>query len=298
MAGVGGVLCFVQCGATGGRTPLTWSRGHMRVALAISAVIHAAVLLWLVLAPASRPFDPAHAKALLVELVPPPDDQHAAEALLPNPDSPKPPDNPDSPKPSDKPEPAAADAKASPKKPEPAAADAKASPKKPEPAVADAKAPPKQPAASQDDAAEAAARLAWMLDAPANLPASLAAPPSENETSLAPGFIAKFKEQVRKCFVPLADPPDTPDFATEIRIALKPNGALAADPEMTFAPAAPNGRVLMERAKQAVRQCQPYSFLPADKYADWRIIDLVFSYDGPADEATANAVRQKIFSNR
>jgi hypothetical protein len=276
----------------------------MRVALAISAVIHAAVLLWLVLAPASRPFDPAYAKALLVDLVPPLHDQNAAQRQppkpdSPSPDSPKPPDNPDSPKPPDKPEPAAADTKASPKKPEPAAADAKASPKKPKPAVADAKAPPKKPAAGgQDDAAEAAARLAWMLDAPANLPANLAAPPSENETSLAPGFIARFKAQVRKCFVPLADPPDTPDFATEIRIALRPNGTLAADPEMTFAPAIPNGRVLMERAKQAVRQCQPYSFLPADKYADWRIIDLIFSYDGPADEATANAVRQKIFSNR
>jgi hypothetical protein len=82
------------------------------------------------------------------------------------------------------------------------------------------------------------------------------------------------------------------DFETLIRVALNRDGTLAADPEPIFAPGSANGPALVERARQALRQCQPYGFLPANKYADWRVIDLVFSFDGPANNG--NAVIQKI----
>jgi hypothetical protein len=241
----------------------------MRASLAISVLVHAALALWLLLAPASKPFDPAHADAILVELIPQ-DDPTKAERELPKLDVPKPDaSKPDVPKPES--------SKAAPEvqsKPNPKA----------------------QEVVSSENAAETAARLAWMLDAPVSLPTKLAAPPSESKTRLAPDVIAKLKAQIGKCFVPPADPPDVSDFVTEIRIALRRDGTLAANPEMIFAPGSPNGRMLKERAVQAVRQCQPYGFLPAEKYADWRVIDLVFAFDGPADDATANAALQRVFS--
>jgi hypothetical protein len=224
----------------------------MRAGLAISALVHAAIVLGLLLAPGSKPFDPAHADAILVELIPPPD--------------------------SESPQPAAG-------------AQDKTNPKA-------------QQAVSSQNPAELAARLAWMFDAPANLPSSLAAPPSETKSRLPADLVTKLKAQVRKCFVPLADPPDAADFTTDIRIALKRDGTLAGDPEMVFAPGSTNGHVMMERARQAVRQCQPYGFLPADKYADWRVIEMVFAFDGPADDATASTALEKasafqqVFSGR
>jgi len=241
----------------------------MRASIAISVLVHAAFVLWLLLAPGSKPFDPAHADAILVELMPQ-DTPTKDEREPPKPDVPKP---------------EASRPEASRPEASKAAAEAQSKPD-----------PKRQDAVSPEDAAQTAARLAWMLDAPVSLPIKLAAPPSESKTRLAADFTAKLKAQIGKCFVPPADPPDVSDFVTEIRIALKRDGTLAADPEMIFAPGSRNGLVLKERAVQAVRRCQPYGFLPADKYADWRVIDLVFAFDGPADEATANAALQRVFS--
>jgi hypothetical protein len=32
---------------------------------------------------------------------------------------------------------------------------------------------------------------------------------------------------------------------------------------------------------RALRQCQPYGFLPAAKYDEWKVLDLAFSPSGP-----------------
>ena len=42
----------------------------MRTCLAISVLVHAAILLWLVLVPAGEPFAPAQAEPILVDLLP------------------------------------------------------------------------------------------------------------------------------------------------------------------------------------------------------------------------------------
>jgi hypothetical protein len=220
----------------------------MRTCLVISAIVHAAIALWLILVQGAKPFDPAYADAIVVDLVQPQDDPPAAQS------------------------------RSEPAKPEPT----KSSSSDRKPA-----------AASEEEKAVTAARLAWLLDVP---PAdmSLAAPPSEIKASLPTDVMAKFKAQVRKCFVPPANPPDVTDFETLIRVALNRDGRLAADPEPIFAPGSANGPALVGSAIRALRQCQPYGFLPADKYADWRVIELVFSFDGPADNG--NAVIQKIQS--
>jgi hypothetical protein len=35
--------------------------------------------------------------------------------------------------------------------------------------------------------------------------------------------------------------------------------------------------------KRALQRCQPYTVLPADKYQEWKLLDLSFSQDGIAD---------------
>jgi hypothetical protein len=36
----------------------------------------------------------------------------------------------------------------------------------------------------------------------------------------------------------------------------------------------------MQTAMRALRQCQPYRFLPAAKYKEWKVLDLSFSPTG------------------
>jgi hypothetical protein len=35
--------------------------------------------------------------------------------------------------------------------------------------------------------------------------------------------------------------------------------------------------LLLQTATRALKECQPYGFLPADKYREWRLLDLSFS---------------------
>jgi hypothetical protein len=76
--------------------------------------------------------------------------------------------------------------------------------------------------------------------------------------------------------------PSTPGFDVLIRIALNPDGTLGAKPELIRAPASMAGPPLVDSAKRALQQCQPYRALPAGKYRDWKILDLTFTAQGPA----------------
>jgi hypothetical protein len=46
------------------------------------------------------------------------------------------------------------------------------------------------------------------------------------------------------------------------------------------AKATPKGPLIMKAAIHALEACQPYSMLPADKYKEWRELDLEFTPAG------------------
>lgn len=241
-----------------------------RACLAISIAVHALIMLWLVLGPGGRPFDPANAEAIMVELLPAQESPGDADAG------------------SSKEEPSKAqDGKTESSE----SARQQETPSKP--VSAQSAAPPgqkPQPKSSakmtaqqlQEERAATAARLAWLLNLPTETAASLAAPPSENKSNLSPEEIAAFKVQVGKCFVRPADVPDTAGFEVLVRIALRPDGKLGLAPELIQAPASDAGPPLVDAAKHALERCQPYTTLPPDRYRDWKIIDVAFSARGPS----------------
>jgi hypothetical protein len=100
-----------------------------------------------------------------------------------------------------------------------------------------------------------------------DLPTSLASSggsgglPSEAGSKLPNDEIAKFKAQVAKCWVAPAGVTDAPGFNVVMRVALKPDGALDAEPALVLAPAS----------------------MPADRYEDWKVLELGFSVDGPTN---------------
>jgi hypothetical protein len=67
-----------------------------------------------------------------------------------------------------------------------------------------------------------------------------------------------------------------------VRVTMNRGGALTAEPILVEASASPYGPALVESAKRALSQCQPYGFLPADKFEEWRTLDLRFTARGLA----------------
>jgi hypothetical protein len=265
----------------------------MRVGLITSAMIHTAVFLWIVAAPGERPFDPARADPVVVDLVSSKDVPQLAEPA-PEPAKPEMASPPAL-------EPPKAALKTASVKPAPltSARRTAEAPKpersKPEPPKpvreADVK-PTPQPAPKAavapgvEDEAAAASRVAWMLDLyVASLPSSGSGLPSDTGAKLTGDEIAKFKARVSQCWVG-PDVPAAPDNVL-IRVRLNPNGALRAEPEPRALPALPSDPLLVvrlvESAARALQQCQPYDFLPADRYQDWKDLELGFSVDGPSD---------------
>jgi hypothetical protein len=234
-----------------------------RACIAVSIAVHAVVMLWLVLGPGGKPFDPANAEPILVELLP------AQEAQSPKTESKSDDSKSDS-----------AEAKLQkdlPIKPAPAQAAA------PRDQKLQPKSNPQMTAQElQEERAATAARLAWMLNLPTETAASLAAPPAESKSNLSPEEIAAFKAQVGKCFAAPKDTPDMPEFEVVVRIALRPDGKLGIAPELIQAPNADAGPPLVDAAKRALQRCQPYTSLPPDRYRDWKIMDVGFSARGPA----------------
>lgn len=101
--------------------------------------------------------------------------------------------------------------------------------------------------------------------------------PADKLADLAPADVAAFKAHLKKCLTLPAGVSAVDQLRVVLRIALTPDGALGAQPTLIEASASPNGPAMVQNVIAALRQCQPYSFLPADKYAEWKVLDLTFT---------------------
>ena len=86
---------------------------------------------------------------------------------------------------------------------------------------------------------------------------------------------ALFKAHLRKCWK-LPDGLSSPNTRVVLRVYLKRDGALASEPVLIEASASRDGPAVLQAAKAALAACQPYA-LPAEKYREWRILDLTFT---------------------
>ena len=87
---------------------------------------------------------------------------------------------------------------------------------------------------------------------------------------------AAFKAHLRKCWKLPDGLSSNPNTRVVLRVYLKRDGALASEPVLIEASASRDGPAVLQAAKSALAACQPYSF-PAEKYREWRILDLTFT---------------------
>jgi outer membrane biosynthesis protein TonB len=120
------------------------------------------------------------------------------------------------------------------------------------------------------------------LDTALSLPPSTTSPfdVAESGANLERSEIAAFKAHLQECWKPPASLAAASNLVVVLRISLQPNGALAGEPSLLAASASAEGPTLIQTATRALQQCQPYAFLPADKYKEWRNLDLSFSPAG------------------
>jgi hypothetical protein len=269
-----------------------------RSGFALSFIAHVAVFVGvLAVLGGPREFASTPVDAITVDIVPPQEApaepaRPAEESLLPSqqgeagPDSarqePQRAGQPDQPPSSDPPQEAAPQPT-----PQPQAMPQQATPQQPPPQQ-----PARQPSPSVTQAPGAPQPEQSIFD-PSRIPQLLDMTPPTGDSGLATGpgvdapaeapakltaaEVGQLKAHLRRCW----KQPRGVDSASRTRVVMRVflgrDGSLAAEPELTAAPGRQEGLQLKQAAEQALRQCQPFAFLPADRYDEWKILDIDFS---------------------
>jgi hypothetical protein len=109
-------------------------------------------------------------------------------------------------------------------------------------------------------------RLGGAFDAPATEAAEV------ERTS-----IDAFRERIKSCATLPAGVSPSDRVSLVVRIALKRDGTLAGQPALIEASASPKGPAVLQSLFAGLAKCQPFNMLPADKYQEWRSLDIRFS---------------------
>jgi outer membrane biosynthesis protein TonB len=189
---------------------------------------------------------------------------------------------PAKPEPAQKQEPA----KPEPAKPEPVQKQADAPKPEPEPP----KAEPPQPAPQAQQQAQQPApapfppAIAQEPDLTVKYSVALGLPtdpafdgPAEIAADISADAVAALRQRIKSCAALPASVGPSDNVRIVLRVALRPDGRLAQEPILIEASASAKGPALMQGAIDALSKCQPYGMLPADKYKEWKVLDIGFT---------------------
>lgn len=101
--------------------------------------------------------------------------------------------------------------------------------------------------------------------------------PASEQADVAKSDIAAFHRHLKTCLKLPADVSRNDDAMVKLRARLSPDGRLVAEPTVIEVRRPAKAALLLQAAKQGLEACQPYSMLPADKYNEWRVLDLPFT---------------------
>jgi outer membrane biosynthesis protein TonB len=265
-----------------------------------SAIAHVSLLTLLLLFSEVHPFGAVTAEQIPVEIV---TAQDLAEKQAP-PEEP-PAENKPEPAPSPQPDFSLLDKPAAANAPPPAAAPAPAArPQKqatlatpravqPPPPSQQVAQPPSQPAALGYKPPEPDVSIKYqvLLGLPPDLSPSLPPAPAQgpnkgddnfdapatDAADIASTLIAAFRRHLKTCSKLPASLSGADDVKVKLRVLMTPDGRLAAEPILIEASASMKGPLLMQGAIRALQACQPYAMLPADRYGEWKVLDLSFT---------------------
>jgi outer membrane biosynthesis protein TonB len=287
---------------------------EMKTGLTISALIHAALLLWGVISFAARPLEAKPNDALPIDII---SDKQFSEITKGVKNGPK--DKPPAPlvekigdpkpvddstaKPTEKKELAAAKTDAPPppaEEPAPKPPEAKHEKKEPPKVDPIAETLKKEEAKKKaEDKAKAKAaqqakvnsqfdptKIAALLDKrdptrQASAGDELSTAPSLGKSdgraaSLSQSEIDALRKRLGECWNPPAGARDAGQIKVVLRVLFKPDATVATPPQLVAGTPSQFGPAMAESAKRAILTCQPFTMLRADHYQLWKDIEITF----------------------
>jgi hypothetical protein len=94
---------------------------------------------------------------------------------------------------------------------------------------------------------------------------------------IASSLVTEFRRHLRTCSKLPESVATSDKIRVKLRVLMTPEGKLAAEPVLIEASASAKGPLLMQGAIAALQACQPYQMLPADRYGEWKVLDLSFT---------------------
>jgi outer membrane biosynthesis protein TonB len=110
-----------------------------------------------------------------------------------------------------------------------------------------------------------------------NSHASLGAPNAAPDAKLSQTEIDALRQRIRECWSPPPGVESDSNVYVELRVLFRQDGSLAQPPVVVAGSASPLGPALAESGKRALLQCQPFTMLKPEHYAQWRDITVNFN---------------------
>ncbi len=251
-------------------------RQYIRPDVTVSALVHLSLVAFIVIYTEVRPFHSTVEKVVPVDVV------VADEAKKPDP-LPTPQPSPDLSGLTKPESPTASPPAAAPPPPKQAAASAQP----PQQAAAPAPPAPAEPAPPSYTPPEPDITVKYhvILGLPEAPPARAASGDKPGEggdttpatSNLASNLVEPLRRHLKTCSkLPAALSPSD-NVAVKLRVQMTPDGRLAGEPALIEGSASMKGVELMRGAVAALAACQPYAMLPADRYREWKVLELSFT---------------------
>jgi hypothetical protein len=101
--------------------------------------------------------------------------------------------------------------------------------------------------------------------------------PASKMADIDTNLVSEFRRHLKTCSKLPASIAPSEKLRITLRVLMTRDGKLADEPLLIEASASPKGPALMQSAISALQACQPYAMLPADRYGEWRVLDLSFT---------------------
>ena len=110
-----------------------------------------------------------------------------------------------------------------------------------------------------------------------NSHASLGAANAPPDAKLSQTEIDALRQRIRECWSPPPGIDSSTNIYVELRVLFRQDGSLAQPPVVVAGSPSPLGPALADSGKRALLQCQPFTMLKPEHYAQWRDITVNFN---------------------
>jgi colicin import membrane protein len=89
--------------------------------------------------------------------------------------------------------------------------------------------------------------------------------------------IDALRERIKQCWQPPLGAEDAQDLQVVFHVMFNQNGTVLRGPDVVEGAPSSLGPIFAESARRAILQCQPYTMLHKEHYAQWRDMEMVFN---------------------